>query len=133
MLADLRALLPESHLAGIDISSYAVSMGHASIRDSLQVGNAIDLPFEDGSFDLVVAINTIHNLDRGDVVKALHEVERVSRGKSFIMVDGWKNDREKTALEAWVLTARTMMSSDEWISLFSESGYSGDYAFWSPL
>ena len=36
------------------------------IKDYLMVGNAKSLPFADNSFDLVISINTIHNLDLND-------------------------------------------------------------------
>ena len=91
----------------------------------------MNLPFEDNSFDLVISINTVHNLERNDCIKALSEIERVSTGNSFVMVDGWRTEFERKALESWVLTARTVLSTDEWIELFQEAGYLGDYAFWT--
>ena len=47
------------------------------------------------------------------------------------MVDGWRNKIEKANLEAWVLTAQTILSAEKWIDLFDEAGYTGDYAFWT--
>ena len=39
--------------------------------------------FEDNTFDLVISVNTVHNLDRDECAKALLEIERVSRKHSF--------------------------------------------------
>ncbi|HAG73610.1 MAG TPA: methyltransferase type 11, partial [Gammaproteobacteria bacterium] len=33
---------------------------------------------------------------------------------------------------AWNLTAKTIMSVDEWVSLFDEAGYTGDYYWFIP-
>jgi len=33
---------------------------------------------------------------------------------------------------AWNLTAKTIMSVDEWVSFFAEVGYSGDYYWFIP-
>ena len=131
MLKDFKKLLPESELLGLDISEYAIENSDQDVRDSLILGNATELPFAEGFFDLVISINTIHNLERADCIKALAEIERVSRGNSFVMVDGWRTESEMEALKSWVLTARTVLSVDQWIELFQEANYHGDYAFWT--
>jgi SAM-dependent methyltransferase len=131
MLKDFKDLLPNSKIKGIDISNYAIRNAHLEVKDFLIQGNAIELPFSDGAFDLVISINTIHNLEKEDCVRALREIQRVSNGNSFVMVDGWRNKVEKSNLEAWVLTAQTVLSVEMWIDLFNEAGYTGDYAFWT--
>lgn len=133
MLKDFSLRLPRAHLAGVDIAPYAIEHAQADVAPSLQVASADALPFDDNSFDLVISINTIHNLDREGCLRALAEVERVRRGHAFVMVDGWKDEDEREHLQRWVLTARTMLSAEEWISLMDEAGYTGDYAFWNPL
>ena len=130
MIKDFSMLLPKATILGVDISDYAIGHAHSDIKESVSVANATNLPFADDQFDLVIAINTIHNLDRSECIKALQEIERVSKGNSFVMVDGWQNESERIALESWVLTAKTMMSKSDWVSLFKEANYSGDYWFW---
>ena len=102
------------------------------IKSKVQVADARDLPFADNSFDVVIAINTIHNLDRDDCAQALREIERVSRKGSFITVDAYRNDDEKKRVLAWNLTAKTIMSVDEWVAFFEEVGYTGDYFWFVP-
>lgn len=133
MLRDFSLRLPHAHLAGVDISPYAIAHAEPDVAPFLQVASADALPFDDGSFDLVISINTIHNLDRRGCIRAFAELERVCRGNAFVMVDGWKNDEERELLQRWVLTARTMLSAEDWIALMDEAGYTGDYAFWNPL
>ena len=74
----------------------------------------------------MISINTIHNLDRDQCAIALQEIERVSKKGSFITVDAYRNEEEKERMFAWNLTAKTIMSTDEWVS-FEEVGYTGDY------
>lgn len=133
MLKDFSLRHPRAHLAGVDVAPYAIEHAEAAVAPSLQVASADALPFDDNSFDLVISINTIHNLDREGCLRAFAEVERVRRGRAFVMVDGWKNEDEREHLQRWVLTARTMLSAEDWISLMDEAGYTGDYAFWNPL
>ena len=95
------------------------------------VCDAEKLPFPDDTFDAVVAINTIHNLDKEDCGQSLSELERVSK-KNFIIVDAYRNDEEKERMYAWNLTAQTIMHVDEWIDFFKEHNYSGDYYWFTP-
>lgn len=133
MLKDFSLRLPGATLAGIDVSSYAIEHADPDVASRLTVANAADLPFADNEFDLVISINTVHNLDRDGCRRALAEIQRVSRGNAFVMVDGWKNAEEQELLQRWVLTARTMQSAEDWLDLMAEAGYQGDYAFWNPL
>jgi len=132
MLRDLQQLHPHLQVVGIDISKYALANAHPDVADCLIRASANCLPFPDKSFDLVISINTIHNLPYSEARQALSEMARVSRQDAFLMVDGWKTELQKRQLESWVLTAQTMLHENEWIALFAESRYVGDYWFWSP-
>lgn len=132
MLHDLTELIPDITVKGIDISRYAIENAIDDIRPHVQVANATHLPFADKSFDVVISINTIHNLEREECGKALCEIERVSCGSSFITVDAYRNDEEMERMYAWNLTAKTIMSVDEWVGFFEEVGYTGDYFWFIP-
>jgi SAM-dependent methyltransferase len=131
-LYDLKLAFPGINITGLDISDYAVENSIPEIKPYLQVGNATKLPFEDDCFDFVISINTIHNLNLQDCATALQEMERVTKGNSFITVDAYRNDEEKARMQAWNLTALTMMSVDEWKQFFLEVGYTGDYYWFIP-
>ena len=92
MLYDFRNIIPEINVRGIDISEYAIENSLPEIKDCLSVANAKNLPFENNSFDYVISINTIHNLEIDDCAKALKEISRVSRVGSFITVDAYRNE-----------------------------------------
>jgi ubiquinone/menaquinone biosynthesis C-methylase UbiE len=132
MLHDLSQLIPGISVRGVDISEYAIEHAMNGVESKVQVADAKDLPFADNSFDVVIAINTIHNLEREDCAKALQEIERVSRKGSFITVDAYRNDDERDRMFAWNLTAKTIMSVNEWVAFFKEVGYTGDYFWFVP-
>lgn len=127
MLHDFMELMPNCKVAGVDVSVYAIENAMPSVKPFLKVANADDLPYPDKSFDLVISINTIHNLPYKRLKKALREIERVSRGYSYITVDAWRTEQERENLLKWVLTAETMMHVNDWKKLFVEVGYTGDY------
>ena len=132
MLHDMVELIPGITVAGIDISEYAVENAMPDMRSHVQVGDARTLPFNDDAFDVVISINTVHNLDRGECARALQEIERVQRNGAFITVDAYRDDEERELMQAWNLTAKTVMHVDEWKSFFDEVGYTGDYYWFMP-
>ncbi|ASD67485.1 class I SAM-dependent methyltransferase [Pseudoalteromonas piscicida] len=132
MLFDLMMALPDIQLKGIDISDYAIEHAKDEVKPHLLNACASDLPFEDNSFDTVISINTIHNLEEDACALALQEIERVSRGQSFITVDAYRSEQEKARMEAWNLTAKTIKHVDEWKKFFEKVGYSGDYYWFIP-
>jgi ubiquinone/menaquinone biosynthesis C-methylase UbiE len=93
-------------------------------------GSADGLPFAAGSFDLVIAINVLHNLERARCVEALREIERVGRGASYVQVDSWLTGEQRESFAAWVLTALTYYDPAGWRELFESAGYRGDY-YWT--
>ena len=129
MLHDFKELIPGLTVAGIDISEYAIANAKEEVKPSLRVGNAKELPYDGQSFDLVIAINTIHNLELLECKQALREIQRVTRRHAFVVVDAWRNDEERDRLQRWVVTCRTAMHVEDWRRLFDEVGYKGDY-YW---
>jgi len=127
MLHDFKALMPRLTVAGLDISPYAVAQTIEDIRPSVGVGNAKALPYRDQSCDLVVSINTVHNLPLKECEQALREIQRVSRRHAFIVVDAWRTEDEHRRMLAWNLTALTAMHVEDWKRLFARVGYTGDY------
>jgi SAM-dependent methyltransferase len=129
MLHDFKELMPNLKTAGIDISGYAIEHAIETVKPLLRVGNAKELPFENNTFDLVISINTIHNLSVKECKQALREIQRVSRSHAFVTMDAWRNEEEHQRMLMWNLTALTYMHVDDWKQLFKEVGYTSDY-YW---
>ena len=129
LLYDLMKGLPGLEVAGIDTSSYAIEHAPEEVKPYLQVGNATELPFDDSSFDLIISINTLHNLHCYDLEKALQEVERVSRRDKYIVVESYRNEEEKVNMMYWVLTGECFYSPEEWEWWFRHCGFTGDHSF----
>ncbi len=129
LLHDLLQAVPGLIVEGIDISRYAIENGKSEIKHSLRVGSAVELPYADRSFDLVVSVNALHNLYNYELDQALREIERVSRANKYVVVEGYRNEREKVNLMYWQLTCRSFFTPKEWEWAFYRSGYTGDYGF----
>lgn len=129
MLHDFKQLMPDLKIAGLDVSRYALDNAIETVKPFLRLGTCERLPYPDKSFDLVTAINVIHNLDQEGCKRALRELQRVSRRHAFLVVDAYRNEAERRLLMDWVLTCKTHMYVSEWRDLFREVGYTGDY-YW---
>ena len=132
LLHDFLQVLPGATVRGIDVSAYARDNAHAGMGANIDLGSGDALPYADKSFDLVISINSIHNLPHDRVRTALREIERVSRGASYITVDAWRTEEEHERLLDWILTAESYFPVDEWVRIFSEVGYTGDYGWFIP-
>ena len=129
LLYELTQDVPGLQVYGIDISQYALENAKEEIRDRLQYGQAQNIPFGDNEFDLVISLTTLHNLKVYDLKKAVKEIERVSKGRSYIVVESYRNDREEMNMLYWQLTCASYYAVDEWEWLYKEWGYTGDYSF----
>lgn len=129
LLYELTQVVPGLDVVGIDISQYAIENAKEEIKPFLHQGLAEDLPYKDKSFDLVYSITTLHNLCVFNLKKAVQHIERVSKGNSYIMVESYRNEREKANLLYWQLTCECFYTPEEWEWLYREWGYTGDYSF----
>ena len=120
------------HAFGLDISRYALDRCPSEMVGRLHLGSAEDLPFPDNSFDAVVSINTIHNLPRPEALRALREIQRVSGGWACVVVDSYRTPEQRQLFLDWTLTAEFHGYPEDWLALFKEASYTGDY-WWNVL
>jgi ubiquinone/menaquinone biosynthesis C-methylase UbiE len=114
LAAEMAAIVgPSGVVSGIDQSEPMVAMSRKRCKDQawvdMQVGEATELPYQDGIFDAAVATQVYEYVQ--DVDRALAELWRVLRhgGRALILDTDWDSliwasrDRErmKRVLEAW--------------------------------
>jgi SAM-dependent methyltransferase len=128
LLHDLALSVPGLKIAGLDLSSYAIEHAISEVKEFLQVGDAVSLPYPDRHFDLVISINTLHNLRLPELEIALREIERVGKNNKYVVMDGYRTEQEKVNLLYWQLTCECFFAPEEWEWLFAKCGYRGDYS-----
>jgi SAM-dependent methyltransferase len=129
LLYEMTRLLPGLEVTGFDISQHGLTEAKEEVRPYLFPYRAQDThPFGDQYFDLVISLGCFHNLRIFELQAAIREVERVGKNK-YIMVEAYRNESELFNLECWALTAESFFHTSEWIWLYQNFGYTGDYEF----
>jgi SAM-dependent methyltransferase len=128
-LHDLKEALPGICVKGVENHSYPLEHAMDSAKDAVILAPYEELPFEDGTFDFVMAYAAIYMLNLRGVMQALREIQRVGRGKSFVTLGAYQSREEYELLQDWTLLGTTILHVDEWMEVFQETGYTGDYAF----
>jgi cyclopropane fatty-acyl-phospholipid synthase-like methyltransferase len=132
LVKDLMKVCPGLEAFGLDISEYALLDCEPEVIGRLHLGNCIRMPFPDGAFKAVIAINVVHNLERDECIRAVREIERLAPGRGYIQVDSYRTPQEEEVFLSWVLTAKTHDNPEGWRRLFDEAGYTGDY-YWTII
>jgi len=130
LLYELAQAVPGLEVHGLDISEYAIVDAKPEVRPRLAVGTAKSLPFARGSFDVVLSLGTLHNLPVEEAVAAFAEIARVARGaRNYVMVESFRNERERANLMYWQLTCESLLSPSSWAWAMEQAGYRGDHGF----
>ena len=129
LLYELKLLLPELEVCGLDISEHGLTHAKEEVLPYLLRHKAQDpLPFKNNEFDLVISLGTLHNLRIFELKQALEEIERVGK-QGYIMIESYRNEQELFNLQCWALTCESFFDHEEWPWIYEHFGYIGDYEF----
>ena len=127
LLYEIKKILPKISISGFDISQYAINNSPKDLKNFLKVGDAKKkFDYKNKKFDLAISLGCIHNLKIFDIKNFLSEITRVSN-QQYIMTESYRNEKELFNLQCWALTCETFLSPNEWVWIFKEFKYSGDY------
>ena len=129
LLYEIKKILPNVKIVGLDISKYGIKNSKKEIKKYLKFYNIEKkLKFKEKYFDLVISLNTLHNLKVNYLFNAIKEIQRVGR-KHYICVESYRNDKELFNLQCWALTCVSFFSKSEWMWIMKNSGYTGRFEF----
>jgi len=129
LLYEMQLLEPGLELHGIDISLHGLDHRHPELKGDFRLLRAQDpLPWDDGHFDLVISLNTLHNLRIFELAESLKEIQRVGKA-GYLLVESYRNEEELFNLQCWALTCESFFDVEEWLWIYEKFGYRGDYEF----
>lgn len=129
LIYEIKKLIPEIKVVGLDISKYAIKNAKKEIKNNIFFHDLRKkLKFKKNEFDLAFSLATFHNLDLVSLETAVKEISRVSK-KQYIMVESYRNSKELFNMQCWSLTCDTFLKPLEWIWLLKKFNYKGSYEF----
>ena len=127
------------HLTATDFSENMLKRAKKNCRESDNISfthaDIMNLPFEDNSFDKVVAANVIHLLD--EPMKALGELRRVCRNGGQLIIPTYINRTKGGKISGFAKTVgkagadfKRQFTFDNYKEFFADAGFQkADYTF----
>lgn len=109
---------------GGDISEYALKNNPLGLKRKFNAG----VDRLNTRVDLIISINTLHNLVLPQLKNAIQDISKCSKN-AYIVVESYRNVQELHNLTSWALTCEQFLRPEEWEFLFEEWGYDKDYEF----
>lgn len=114
---------------GIDISSYAVNNAHPNLKGKIKQKKAYQLNYPDNYFDLVLTKETLPHVEKNKIEKTIKEIDRVTKKKSFHVIQCGRNKKELQLMIKWDPTHKILKTPQEWKDLFLKISNNFDYQF----
>ena len=121
LLFEIKKILKNITIEGVDISKHAIKNSKEEVKKYLKRIDINNYKFK-GKYDLIISINTLHNLEIDDLSKVVKKIVKFSKN-SYIAVEGYRNIEELFNLQCWALTANTFFSKNEWIWFLRNLNY----------
>ena len=131
LLYEFTQLVPDLKIAGIDISQYGIDNAKEEVR-----------PLSEGRKRGGTALPRPQLRPRGLARRAAQSCRwktcgarsRKSSGSvaapsKYLMVESFRNEREKANLLYWQLTCLSFHSPETWAWIYAKCGYTGDHGF----
>ena len=103
LLKELNDLNPNFQLEGNDISKYAKRNSHPQVKKFI---NQYDIRLglnTKKKFDLVISLGVLHNFYLNEVINVLKNIQKISKGNAYILVESYRNEQELFNLQCWLL------------------------------
>jgi len=103
LLSQLAALCPNATFSGIDASSEMLDAARSKLPSTIELreGWAEELPYPDGTFNMVVSCNMFHYIRRPRA--AIDEMIRVLRPNGTLVITDWCDDYLACKMCDWYL------------------------------
>jgi ubiquinone/menaquinone biosynthesis C-methylase UbiE len=117
---------------GLDFSKYAINESLSEIKDRLIYWDITrGTTFPNNYFDFIYCKETIPHINIKKIPKMIEEIHRIVKKKTniFIEIQTSSNKKGLSKIKLWDPTHKTLLLKKEWIKLFKNNDYEGDFYF----
>ena len=130
LINDLKKIIPGISCVGIEDHYYPIKNCKKEVKKLIKYSKYTELPFKKNSFDCIIAVSSIYTYNFGDLLKIFNEIKRVSKNnKVLISVASYETTKELETLLEWTTLSTVILKKKDWLKLFKEIDYKGDYFF----
>lgn len=111
-------LFPSAQYEGVDIDQKNISYATRHYPYHFQIGDAMNLPFQDGSFTRILVAGVLHHLSPAECVRVCAEMRRVlAHGGRALVMEDTKSARWITRLMHLLDQGAYIRTREEWEKL----------------
>ena len=115
---------------GLETSSYAILNSMPEIKKNIKYcNNYTNFNYKDKEFDFIIGLGVVYTHSLPDAIKCLKEIQRIGKGKSFITLRAYEDEKDRKLFSYWTLLGNTLLRKDDWLEVLKHSGYTGDFKF----
>ena len=131
LLRDIQEARPGIQVVGAEVSDFAISQAPDSLSGCLHKLQGPQLPFQDGSFDLVLCPGLVYTMALPEAFQLIMEIVRVGKAKRFIGLAYYSTAQDLESFKEWSLLGQLLFRKAQWYELLELGGYEGDVKFTS--
>ena len=126
---DLTLLVPGIKVYGVEDHKYPIITSMKSVKGNIKfLESYCDIDYKKDFFDFVHAHNAIYRYSLKDLITIIRIISKISK-ESHITVPAYNKEIERSKFLDWTLLGGVIFTKKEWIKLFKELDYEGDYYF----
>ena len=74
-------------------------------------------------------LGAVYILTLNDAILLLKNIQRLSKGKSFITLASYETEKDYWMFKNWTVLGTLLFKKEEWRKIMKQSGYTGYYSF----
>ncbi len=130
LIHEIKKLNPRINILGLETSKYAINKTIKPVKKFVKkVKTFSDLSSINTKFDCIIALGAVYILTLNDAILLLKNIQRLSKGKSFITLASYETEKDYWMFKNWTVLGTLLFKKEEWRKIMKHSGYTGYYSF----
>ena len=130
LIHEIKKINPKINILGFETSRYAISKTIKPVKKFIKEFTSFsNLSSIDNKFDCIIALGVVYIHTLSDAIQLLKDIQRLSKGKSFITLASYENEKDYWLFKDWTVLGNLLYKKEEWKKIMKYAGYKGYYSF----